>query len=320
MQLQFDASRVAPSVPMEVMPTDWYTAQAVESELAQTQNKQGSYVNIQFELLAGPYKGRRVFARHTWQNANQQAVEIGQREMSALCHATGVLQLADTQQLHGRPVEIRVKYVPAEGVYEEKNEVRGYRAQGSGKAPAGNGIGKEPPGAHASAAAPSFAGAQQPVQQPPPNWGAQQGQPASQQQYAPPAQQPAAQPAWTPPAQQAAPQQAAGQPPQYAPQGYQQPEQPPQQYQQPAPQMQPQQQPQYAAQPQGQPAPQWAAQPQQPAAPQQPQQMQPVAGQPAWAAGQPQQQAPQQQAAPQVQYQQPPPPPGAPAWAQPPQQ
>ncbi len=158
-QFQFNAAQVPPSVPFEPVPSDWYLMKVVESEQKPTNDQRGAYLTVTCELLAGPYKGRKVFGRHNTKNDNPQAVEIGFRDISALCHAVQVLAISDTSQLHERPFEGKVHLKPAEGNYEASNELRGYRAVGSGKTVAGNGAGGAgvaSAGAGGSAA-PSFA-------------------------------------------------------------------------------------------------------------------------------------------------------------------
>ncbi|CAN8138802.1 hypothetical protein THIOSC15_1140001 [uncultured Thiomicrorhabdus sp.] len=50
--------------------------------------------------------------------------------MSAICHAVGVLQASDSQQLHDRPMNIKVGIQPARDGYEASNSIKGYEAYG----------------------------------------------------------------------------------------------------------------------------------------------------------------------------------------------
>ncbi len=168
MQFQFNATQVAPSVPLEVIPADWYVLLITASELSPTKDKDGAYLNLTAEVGAGPYKGRKQFLRFNVQNSNAQAVEIAYRDLSALCHATGVLNVQDTQQLHNIPFEAKIIVRAAEGKYPETNDVRGFRAMNSGQKPAGNGVGV----VHTPSAAPQGAPAGPVNNAPPANWGA----------------------------------------------------------------------------------------------------------------------------------------------------
>jgi len=206
-QLNFDASQVAPSEALEAIPAGWYNAQMTASAMKPTADGTGAYLQAEFTVLSGDYAGRKLFDRFNLQNKNPVAVEIGYKTLSAICHAVGVLQVQDSQQLHGRPLQLKVSLRAAgpgsDGKhYEASNEVKGYKGMdGAGVPMAGAPAGGAPswaPQAPAQQAAPQYA--------PPPV--------AAPQPWAPPAQPAAAAPQapqapapqqWAPPAQQAAP-------------------------------------------------------------------------------------------------------------------
>ena len=127
MNRQFDANQVDPSNAFEVFAPGWYAAQIEKSEMKQTKAKDGSYLSLMFKILDGEAKGRTVFTNLNLDNPNPVAVEIAERNFSAICHATGILVVDDTNQLHGKPMQIKVSITPAEGRYEARNEVKGYK-------------------------------------------------------------------------------------------------------------------------------------------------------------------------------------------------
>ncbi|UFJ83595.1 hypothetical protein ply2008005c_04 [Stenotrophomonas phage vB_SM_ytsc_ply2008005c] len=231
-QLNFDARQVDPQQSFEPIPAGWYNMMIVESEMKPTSNGQGAYLQLSLKVVDGQYAGRQVFDRLNLQNQNPVAAEIAYKRLSAYCHATGVIQVQDSQQLHGIPLKARVSVrTDSTGQYDPSNEIKAVKH-----------INEET----GTTAAPAQQGFQAPAQQAP-QQGFQQPQQAPQQQW----QQP--------PAQQAP-----------APQQFQQPAQQPQ-FQQPAPQqapaqggaqtppwMQGQQAPAEAAQPTPQQAPQQA--------------------------------------------------------------
>lgn len=233
-QLNFDASRVEPATGFETVPAGWYNVMVDQSEMKPTNDGAGTRLNVRYVILDGPLQGRKLFQGFNLQNANAQAVEIAYKQLSALAHAVGHLQVGDSSELHNRPLKIKVKVKPAEGKYDEQNDVTQWKNI------------NEQVGA-APAAAPSFAGAPaapagwsppaQP-QQPQANWGAPPAPaPAPAAAWgappppnaAPPVQTAPPAAAWTPPA---APQPwANGQPQQQPPAAQQQ--QPPAQPQPP---------------------------------------------------------------------------------------
>ena len=143
------------------------------------------------------------------QNPNPVAAEIGYKRLSAYCHATGVIQVQDSQQLHGIPFKARVSVrTDTTGQYDPSNEVKAVKHinedTGTTAAPAAQQWQAAPPAQPAPAAAPAWTAA--PQQQAPAQWAPPQ-QPAPQQAPAPTAAAP-----WTQqPTTQAAP--AAAQPP-----------------------------------------------------------------------------------------------------------
>ena len=224
-QLNFDASQVAPSEALEAIPAGWYNAQMTASEMKPTVDGTGAYLLAEFTVLSGDYAGRKLFDRINLQNKNPVTVEIGYKTLSAICHAVGVIQVQDSQQLHGRPLQLKASLRAAgpgaDGKhYEASNEVKGYKGMdGAGVPMAGAPAGGAPswaPQAPAQQAASQYA--------PPPAAAPQQWAPPAQpaaaapqqwQQPAPQAPQAPAPQQWAPPAQQAAPapQQAAPTPP-----------------------------------------------------------------------------------------------------------
>lgn len=134
----FDANTVAPSAPMDAIPAGDYEAMVTASQIKQTKDGSGRYLELTLEIQSGQFQGRKLWDRLNVQNRNQQAVEIAQRQLSGLCHAVGVLQLPnDATPLHNKPMVVKVaaKNDPERGM---ANEVKGYKAkaQTMGMAPA----------------------------------------------------------------------------------------------------------------------------------------------------------------------------------------
>lgn len=131
----FDANSVDPSAPRgEVIPAGEYLVQIVKSEMNPTKAGTGQKLDLELEVLDGPMKGRHLWDMLNLVNPSQQAMEIAQRALSAICHAVGVLQVSDSEQLHFKPMIAVVKVKPAEGNYAAKNEIGGYKPAGGAPA------------------------------------------------------------------------------------------------------------------------------------------------------------------------------------------
>lgn len=139
--LNFNANDVEPSTGFEIIPAGKYKAQIVNSEMEVTKSGNGQMLKLEFDIVDGQFSGRKLWVRLNLQNPNTQAVEIARRDLSAICHAVGVMALNDSEQLHFKPMTITVKVRPEgndkNGVWRDaQNEVRGYAPAQGGGAPA----------------------------------------------------------------------------------------------------------------------------------------------------------------------------------------
>ena len=108
-QLNFDATNVAPSVgPAMLIPPGVYNAQMVASEMKPNSAGTGNLLVFTFQITDGQFQGATVTERVNWTNPSAQAVEIARRTVSAIGHACDIVQIIDTQQLHGIPIQIRI--------------------------------------------------------------------------------------------------------------------------------------------------------------------------------------------------------------------
>ena len=135
----FDATEVAPAVPLEVMPPGKYLAHLIESEMLPTKAGDGQLLKLVFEVLEGPSVRRKIFDQLNLVNRNEQTVEIAQRTLSAICHAVGQVHVSDSEQLHFKPLIVTLKVEPAGpdkyGVHREaRNKVAGYSPANSSTA------------------------------------------------------------------------------------------------------------------------------------------------------------------------------------------
>jgi hypothetical protein len=132
----FDANRVEPTTDFDPLPAGKYLAVITESEMKPTKAGTGSYLQLTFEILDGPHKGRKVWARLNLANSNETTVKIAQAELSAICRAVGVLAPNDSVELHNLPLIIAVKCKKRTDTGEITNEVKGYAKKDAPQPPA----------------------------------------------------------------------------------------------------------------------------------------------------------------------------------------
>lgn len=140
-QFGFNAQEHEPSKALEPLPNGWYDASIEKSEIKPTKDQSGAYIQLVYNILTGDHSGRKVFHNLNVQNQNPQAVEIANKELSAICYSTGVMNVSDTSQLHNIPHRIKIAIV--QGQNGPQNSVKGFRDQndnepGEGGAVQGN--------------------------------------------------------------------------------------------------------------------------------------------------------------------------------------
>ena len=122
----FNANEVEPTTTFDPIPAGKYIAAITASEMKPTKNGNGNYLQLEFVVLEGDFKDRKVWARLNLNNPNATAVKIARSELSAICHAVGVMQPKDSVQLHNLPLVITVKLKKREDTGELTNEIKGY--------------------------------------------------------------------------------------------------------------------------------------------------------------------------------------------------
>ena len=134
----FNAADVEPQGSFEPIPAGWYSAMITDSEFKATKNGNGEYLQLRLDVIEGEHEGRVLFDRLNLNNPSQTAVEIAQRQLSAICRAIGVMTPSDSSELHDRPLKVKVSIRPAGNGYEASNEIKAYdSAEGAANPSAG---------------------------------------------------------------------------------------------------------------------------------------------------------------------------------------
>lgn len=195
----FDARAYDPTQGAGSLPIGRHPVIIESSEVKGNSKNDGGFLLLTLKLIDGPQAGATGAYRLNLYSSSQQASEIAHRQLSAVCHVTGVFNVQDSAQLHNIPFVVEVGFQKGHEPGSSP-EAKGYTEVKRVFDINGNEPGKQ--GQAAAAQAPAQQPAQQ--QQQAAAWGGQQQAPAQQQQ-----QQPAAQWGGQAPAQQAPAQQAA---------------------------------------------------------------------------------------------------------------
>lgn len=129
-----------PQNEFEPLPSGEYLGIIIDSEMKATKNGSGQYLELTYQVIDGPMKGRKVWSRLNLLNQNAKAQEIAQRDFASIRYACNVGNINDSVQLHNIPHVIRVEFVPAnptKGQNRDGNEIRGWKRAEGVAAPAG---------------------------------------------------------------------------------------------------------------------------------------------------------------------------------------
>lgn len=140
--------------PIGPLPSGEYLSIITASEIKKTKSGTGEYASFEWQVLDGPYEGRKFWSRHTTDNQKEMAVTIGLNQLEQLSKACGLPAIPqDTDELHNIPVIARVEFLPANPAKNrdmDSNEVKAFKA-----APRGGQAAAAPSAARQSAPAPT---------------------------------------------------------------------------------------------------------------------------------------------------------------------
>ena len=133
----FDAHQVEPTASFEPLPAGRYIAAITGSEMKPTKSGDGRYLELEFTVVDGDYKDRKVWDRLCIEHSNAMTVKIARGTLSAICRAVGVMQPRDSVELHNIPLQITVKLKKRDDTGELTNEIKGYEAKSAAASGAG---------------------------------------------------------------------------------------------------------------------------------------------------------------------------------------
>lgn len=128
----FNANEVEPNDLFDPIPAGEYLCVITSSEEKQTKSRNGSYLELEFEVIEGPCKGRKLWDRLNLDNPNETTVKIAQATLSAICRAVNVITPNDSYELHDLPLVCKVRLQQRADSDEMTNVIKGYRARQTG--------------------------------------------------------------------------------------------------------------------------------------------------------------------------------------------
>ena len=120
----------------DLLPDGWYNVTITKAELGTTKAGTGQKIDIRYDITGPTHQGRVLFGALNIRNPSQKAEEIGRQQLGEIMRAVGLAKVQDTDELIGKSLAVKVKTRAAEGQYEARNEVAGFKAIAGGMAPA----------------------------------------------------------------------------------------------------------------------------------------------------------------------------------------
>ena len=121
----------APTNNYDAIPAGMYEATIANAEIKDSKSG-GKYINVRYDITGPAHIGRVVFGMITIANANPKAEEVGRQQLGELIRAIGLDKLADTDQLIGGSLIIKLDVEESEK-YGSQNRVRGFRPASKAK-------------------------------------------------------------------------------------------------------------------------------------------------------------------------------------------
>lgn len=131
----FDATQIDPTQGAGQLPVGKHPVVAVSSSIDATKAGDGGMVIYILKIIDGPHSGVTGPYRLNLYNNSPKAVEIANRQLSALCHVTGVFQIADSDALLNIPFIVEVMPQADNPAYTEIKKVYDINGNEPGKPP-----------------------------------------------------------------------------------------------------------------------------------------------------------------------------------------
>lgn len=126
--LNLDLRNTQADTGAEPVPAGWYVAMIDESSLVPTKSDPNNkMLKLRFNIVEGQFAGRKIFEQFNIIHSNVMTQEIAQKQLKAVCVAAGHHgMLADSGELHGKPMRVKVKVRKATDEYEASNAISSF--------------------------------------------------------------------------------------------------------------------------------------------------------------------------------------------------
>lgn len=127
-EINFQANPNDTQEGFPLIPAGDYVAIISNSELKDTKDvtNNDKYLNLEWTIVDGDQKNKKIFEILNLFNKNQQTVEISRKSMNAICLAVGKPDgVKDSSELHNKPILIKIS-VKKDDQYVDKNYIKSH--------------------------------------------------------------------------------------------------------------------------------------------------------------------------------------------------
>lgn len=140
----FNAHGIDPSQGVGQLPIGRHLVEVIRTEIKANSANTGGYLMFILSIVDGPNAGLEGPHRFNLYNASEEAKNIAQRQFSAVCHVTGIMEVQDSDQFLGARyfVEVGLQkgeeakekgYTEIKKVYDINGNEPGKQGQGQGQ-------------------------------------------------------------------------------------------------------------------------------------------------------------------------------------------
>ncbi len=109
------------------LPAGMYHGVVTRTQLKDTKDKTGMYLEVEFDIThPGEFGNRKFWDRFNIQNKSAEATRIGKEQLSDLAKAAGLQVLSEDTDLHGKEVAMVLRVRPPKGEFQASNECDKY--------------------------------------------------------------------------------------------------------------------------------------------------------------------------------------------------
>jgi len=134
-ELNYEVNKKELETSIEAVPAGEYIVIIESSDYVQNKQGTGMILKLVYQIIDGPFKGKKIFENLNLENVNKQAEEISRKALNSIGVATGVAKIQDSAQLHNIPMKLEVTVRNTDDYGKQNNIKKHLPMNGGGNVP-----------------------------------------------------------------------------------------------------------------------------------------------------------------------------------------